>query len=256
VLGDGFEQSYQIQWADRVDATLVVAGAMFRQEMEMHRLRTAIAKLSITRSEAARVISTVANPISAEIEEPRREASEVRRLRGEVAQLRREKIDLSALQTRIEELAAEVSAIPGRRSGSIAVIDGFDRPTSKASPVVAQATSLAQLSPAEAARSVATLPAGEEQNQAALAVIDRWVGSDPVAAATWAGQFAEGVIARAGCVPCRSPVGASRLEWRSRLARELADWVFERRRYRGFCDERGWPRYQACVGVGQPHGRS
>src|SRR5438045_6735816 len=96
-------------------AALVVAGAVFRQEMEMHRLRTAIAELSNTRSEAAGVSATVTNPTSAEIEE--QDVSAVRRLRGEVAQLRREKIDMSDLQAKIKELAAEISALSGRRYG-------------------------------------------------------------------------------------------------------------------------------------------
>jgi hypothetical protein len=172
-------------------AALVVAGSVLREEMELRRLRTAVAELSSSRSEAADLSSAV-NPTSTEIEGP--EASEVRRLRNEVTQLRREKIEMSALQAKMEELTTKISAMSGSASGPITVTDGFDRSISRLSPVVAQAVRLAQSSPEEAARFVAALPAGEEQNKAALAVIDHWVGADPAAAATWASQFPEGSL--------------------------------------------------------------
>jgi len=161
-------------------AALVVAGAVFRQHKEMYQLRTAVAELTNLRSEGAAVISTVTNPLHANMEELRQEPAEVQRLRVEVAQLRREKVETSALQASIDKLAAEVAAI--RRIFNPGFDPIFNNPASSASPLVSQAASLAQSSPEEAARWVTELPAGEEQNQAALAVIDRWMGSDPLAA--------------------------------------------------------------------------
>src|SRR4029077_5961135 len=81
-----------------------------------------------------------------------------------------------------------------RRSGLIDIFSDFNRPAANASPLVSQIASLAESSPEEAARWVAALPAGKEQNQAALAVIDRWISSDPLAAATWTTQFGEGPL--------------------------------------------------------------
>ena len=179
-------------------AALVVAGVVFRQEKEMYRLRSAMAELTSSRRDEAAVISTAANPVPADIEELRREAAEVQRLRAEVAQLRREQLETNAaLQAHINKLAAEMSAIStdvGRGSGVTDIFGDFSRPAAKASPVVSQAASLAESSPEEAARWVAALPAGKEQNEAALAVIDHWIGSDPSAAATWTTQFAEGPL--------------------------------------------------------------
>src|SRR2546422_979349 len=114
-------------------AAFVVAVAVFRQEKEIRRLRTAIAGLTSIPSEGAAVISTVTNPLPADIEELRREAAEVQRLRAEVAQLRREKVEMSALQASIEKVAGEVSAISGnlsRRSGPMGLSDGFYLPPS------------------------------------------------------------------------------------------------------------------------------
>src|SRR5262245_49508477 len=146
-------------------AALVVAGVVFRQEKEMGRLRAEIAELTSHRSDG--VVGT--NPLPADIEELRPEASEVQRLRAEIAQLRRETMETSAaIQARVDKVAMEVSAISAnfsRRSG------------------LANTLSLAQSSPEEAARSVAAMPVGNEQNEAALAVIDRWIRSDPGAAA-------------------------------------------------------------------------
>jgi hypothetical protein len=180
-----------------VTAAFVVAWAMFRQEREILRLRTAIAELSSSRGEATAVIPMATNPLPAEIEELSRELTEVRRLRGEIDQLRREKVDTTALQASIDKLAAEVSAISENlngRSGRAAIIGGSRHLSSNASSLVSQAISLAQSSPEEAARLVAELPAGGEQNRVAMAVVERWIGSDPVAAATWTTQFAEGPL--------------------------------------------------------------
>jgi hypothetical protein len=38
------------------------------------------------------------------------------------------------------------------------------------------------------------MPPGKDQDQAALAVVEHWIGSDPAAAATWTSQFAEGPL--------------------------------------------------------------
>ena len=177
-------------------AALIVAGAVFRQEKEMSRLRAVIAELtSLPRDGAA--ILTVTNPLPADIEELRREAAEVHHLRAEITQLHREKVETNALQAKIDKMALDISAILGnlnQRSDSVAVIGDFNHPASSTSPLVLQASSLAQSSPEEAAQWVAALPPGNEQDRAALAVIDRWTGTDPVAAAAWTTQFAEGPL--------------------------------------------------------------
>src|SRR6266850_5631209 len=127
-------------------AALVVAGVVFRQEKELDRLRAVIAELASLPREGA-AIPTVTNPLPAEIEELRREAAEVHRLRAEITQLRREKVETSALQARIDKLALDLN----QRSDSIAVFGDFDHPATNASPLVLQASSLAQSSPQEAA---------------------------------------------------------------------------------------------------------
>ena len=165
---------------------LVVAGVVFRQEKEMYRLRAVIAELTSLPREGA-AISTVTNPPPADIEELRREAAEVHRLRAEITQLRRENVEMSA---RIDKLAPDLN----QRSDFIAVFGDFDPPAPSTSPLVLQASSLAQSSPEEAARWAAALPPGKEQDRAALVVIDRWTGTDPAAAAAWTTQFAEGPL--------------------------------------------------------------
>jgi hypothetical protein len=175
---------------------LLVAAAIFRQEREVYRLRAAIAELTRLPMEEA-AASKANNPLPADNEELRREADEVHRLRSEIVQLRREKEEAGALQAKVDELARDLSAIRGnlqQRSDSVAVIGGFNAPAPNASPMVLQASSLAQSSPEEAARWVAALPPGNEQDQAALAVIGRWTNTDPVAAAAWTAQFADGPL--------------------------------------------------------------
>jgi hypothetical protein len=170
-------------------SALVVAGVVFRQQKEMHRLRTVIAELTSLPREGA-AISTATNPLPADIEELSREAAEVHRLRAEITQLRREKVETNALQARIDKLVLDVN----QRSDYAAIFGDFDHPAPSTSPLVLQASSLAQSSPEEAARWVAALPPGKEQDQAALAVIDRWMGTNPVAAAACTTGFAEGPL--------------------------------------------------------------
>ena len=170
-------------------AALVVAGVVFRQKKEMDRLRAVIAELTRLPREGS-TISTLTNPLPADIDELRREAAEVHRLRAEITQLHREKAESKALQARIDKLALDLN----KRSDSIADFGDFDHPAPSTSPLVLQASSLAQSSPEEAARWVAALPPGKEQDQAALAVIDRWMGTNPVAAAAWTTGFAEGPL--------------------------------------------------------------
>jgi len=121
---------------------LVLAGAIFHQAKEMHRLRAVIAELTSLPSKGA-AISTATNPQLADFEELRQEAAELNRLRADVAQLRREKTETSALEARIDKLAADVSAILrnlDRRSESTAFIDGLYRPEPNTSPLVLQAS--------------------------------------------------------------------------------------------------------------------
>ena len=169
-----------------LSAALVVAGVVFRQEKEMRRLRAVIAELTSPPTEGA-AISTVDNPLPADIEELRREVAEVHRLRAEITQLRREKAESKALQARIDKLTLDLN----QRSDSIDIFGDYDPP---ASPLVLQASSLAQSSPEEAARWAAALPPGKEQDWAVLAVINHWTGTNPVAAAAWTTQFAEGPL--------------------------------------------------------------
>src|SRR5262245_18691417 len=175
---------------------LIVAGALFRQEKEMRRLRKVIAALtSLPREE--RASPAVLNPRPADVEQLRQEVAELQSLRAEIAQLRREKVEMSALQARIDKLALNVSATIGnlnRRSDFTDAFGDSNHPTPNASSLISQASSLAQSSPEEAARWVAALQPGKDQDQAALAVIDRWIGTDPTAAAAWTTQFGEGPL--------------------------------------------------------------
>jgi hypothetical protein len=63
-------------------AALVVAGVLFRQEKEMHQLRSAVAELNSHWREGTAVNSTDTNALPADIEDLRREAAEVPRLRA------------------------------------------------------------------------------------------------------------------------------------------------------------------------------
>jgi len=143
-----------------VAAALVVAGVVFRQAKEMYRLRAVIAELTSLPGEGS-AISTVTNPLPADIEELRREAAEVHRLRAEITQLHREKVESKALQARIDKLAVDLN----QRSDSIDIFGDFDPP---ASPLVLQASSLAQSSPEEAARWAAALPSAISTTMAIL----------------------------------------------------------------------------------------
>jgi hypothetical protein len=167
-------------------AALVVAGGVFRQEREIHRLRAVVTELTSPSTKGA-AISTVTNPLPADIEELRRKAAEVHRLRAEVTQLRREKVESKALQAKIDKLKLDLN----QSSDSIDIFGDYDPP---ASPLVSQAISLAESSPEEAARWAAALPPGKDQDQAVLAVINHWTGTNPVAAASWTTQFAEGPL--------------------------------------------------------------
>jgi hypothetical protein len=159
-----------------------MAGLLFRQEKEMRRLRATIAELTAKENPAA---STLPNP-PADFEELHRAAAEIQNVRAEIAQLRREQVDTTALQARIDKLALDVATI-------VRILDrkpnySRDSDESRLPPQVTQS------SPEEAARWVASLPPGKEQEQAALAVLDRWRSSDPAAAAAWTTKFAEGPL--------------------------------------------------------------
>jgi hypothetical protein len=170
-------------------AALLVAGVVVRQEVEIHRLRTAMA--GITKETTA--VSTA--PLPADIEELRRELAEVGSLRAEVVRLHREAAAVRALQVSVENLAAEVSAISGASSGrsdAISSMDDVNGAAGDGSHLVLQANALAQSSPEEAAQWVASLRPGKEQDEAALIVLDHWIDSDPAAAGNWTTQFAEG----------------------------------------------------------------
>src|SRR5262245_24126443 len=164
-------------------AALLAAGVAICQQIQILRLRMAIAQLTNIQSRQSAPIHNYTNPFPADIEELRRAAAELPHLRAEVVRLRSEVEGTNALQASVEKLAREVSAISQNSSDKHGPIDLLDRPSSDESSLVSKATALAKSSPEEAARWVASLPAGKEQDQAALAVIDRWTGTNPVAAA-------------------------------------------------------------------------
>jgi hypothetical protein len=166
-------------------AALVVVGVVFRQEKELNRLRAVIAELTSLPREGT-AIWTFTNPLPTDIEELRREAADVHRLRAEITQLRRAKVESKALHSKIDNLALDLS-----EKDSIEIFGAFNPPPS---PLVLQASSLAQSSPEEAARWAAALPPGKEQDWAVLAVINHWTGTNPVAAASWTTQFPEGPL--------------------------------------------------------------
>lgn len=171
---------------------LILAGFLFRQEREEKRLRAVIAELmSLPRVGPA--ASIVTNPLPAEIAKLRREAAEVHRLRAEVTQLRREKVEMSALLAKIEKDGSTLHGNSRQSLDSLGDLGEFND-AATGNSVVSRAISLAQLSPAEAARWVAALPRGKEQEQATLAVIEHWMAIDPAAAGAWTTQFPEGPL--------------------------------------------------------------
>src|SRR5215470_7191359 len=110
-------------------AALLVAGVVFHQQKEMHRLRAVIADLTnLPREETANLVAT--NPLPADIEELRRQAAEVHRLRAEITQLRREKVEASALQARINKPTPDLN----HRSDYTGDFDDFDPFEPNASP--------------------------------------------------------------------------------------------------------------------------
>jgi hypothetical protein len=167
-------------------AAALVVGVVFRQAKEMERLRVVIAELTSLAREGG-AISTGANPLPADIEQMRREAAEVHRLRAEIAQLYREKAESKVIRARIDAAALDLN----QRSDSFDMFSDFNPP---ASPLVLQASALAQASPEAAARWAAALPPGKDRNRAVLAVISHWTGTNPAAAAAWTTQFAEGPL--------------------------------------------------------------
>ena len=159
-------------------AAFVVAGVLVHQEKEIYRLRAAIAKLAGASREGS-TSSTVTQPQPVDIEGFRREATEVHRLVAEITQFDRESINISALQKRIDRLSLEVSAI----------VESMD-PKSARRGRLNRFNSVTHLSPEE----VAALPPGIEQDRATLASIERLNNTDPVSAAAWATEFAEGPL--------------------------------------------------------------
>ncbi len=174
-------------------AALAVAAAMFRQEKEMDRLRVKMAELSSLPMEGV-PNSPAANPMAADFEELRRAVAAIHALKAEVTQLRREKVETSALEARIDKLASNVSAMIENFDRRADVIGGPHYSTPNTSTSLLHAISLAQSSPEEAARWVAALPPGREQNQAAMAVLEHWMGTDAASAAAWTTQFEEGPL--------------------------------------------------------------
>lgn len=92
----------------------------------------------------------------------------------------------TALNSTLEQLAREVA----NRSARLEVAAAQE----SRDAILSEAIFRASASPGDAAKWVAQLPAGPEQNRAALAVIERWIRSDPSAAANWAGTFGEGPL--------------------------------------------------------------
>lgn len=183
-------------------AALVVAGVLLHQEREIYRLRAAIAEFAGAPREGS-TSSTVTHPQPVDIEEVRREAREVHRLVAEITQLDRENINVSALQKRIDRLSLEVSAILGSLDPKSAVRGRLNR-----------FNSVTHLSPEE----VAALPPGKEQDWAVLASIERWTNTDPVSAAAWATEFAEGPLRE-------QALALVAREWGLRDANATSSWM-------------------------------
>src|SRR5687768_499435 len=87
-----------------------------------------------------------------------------------------------------KKLALEIAAL----NTSLNTVSGYTATGTR--HLVVRARSLVQSSPEEAARWVAALPQGKEQEEAALAVVEGWSRTDSAAAAAWATQFAEGPL--------------------------------------------------------------
>lgn len=165
---------------------LIVVALLLRKENEIRRLRANIAALTNVPNQNLTAPTT--DPLPADLEEFRRDVAEIQDLRAEVSQLRREKVDATALQARIEKLALEIAAL----NTSLNTVSGHTATGTR--HLVVRARSLVQSSPEEAARWVAALPQGKEQEEAALAVVEGWSRTDSAAAAAWATHFTEGPL--------------------------------------------------------------
>ena len=187
-------------------AVFAVAGTLWLQQREISRLRETISEhasahaIRPAESPSGRG-AAVSTPPADELEKLRNEAAEVHSLRAEVNRLRSEEVDFKRLEAAVDKLAGQVGVMANRgnvvRVQSEGIIAGGStagRGPSTISPVVSQATSLARSSPVDAAKWVASLPPGEDQNRAAMAVLSQWISTDPVAAAGWTAQFAEGPL--------------------------------------------------------------
>lgn len=159
-------------------AAFLAAGVLLHQEREISRLRAAISELADTPREGS-TGSTVTHLQPVDIEEFRREITEVRRLIAVTTQFDRGNVDESALQKRVDRLSLEVSAI----------LESMD-PRSARRGRLDRFNSVTRLSPEE----VAALPPGIEQDRATLASIARLNNTDPVSAAAWATELAEGPL--------------------------------------------------------------
>src|SRR5688572_11452716 len=84
-------------------AAVAVVGAFWLQQREISQMRVAIVELTALLNEEQP--PAVAIPLTADIDELRRQAAEVHRLRDEGAQLRREKEEISELQASIGRIA-------------------------------------------------------------------------------------------------------------------------------------------------------
>jgi hypothetical protein len=172
-----------------VVAAVVAATAVVRQKSEVEQLRAEMAKLRNLPSQKPGALEGT-NPPPVDADDLPRDAAQFHQLRAAITELQREQVETSG---RIDQLARDLSNVL-ERINQRPVTRDLNQLAFNGASWVSQAISLAETSPEEAARWTASLRPGEERDRAALAVIDRWVGSDPAAAAAWAAQFSEGPL--------------------------------------------------------------
>ncbi len=151
---------------------VVVILALIRQESEIRHLRRMVAE-QIRPAEAASGFSLLANPKTPVGEGGRPRAAEAET-----------EASSAALQEQIDAMARRLAELSGRVAESAA----------NAPAEILEAAPFLETSPEEAARWVAELPEGEEQDRAALVVVDRWSRLNPSDAAAWTTGFAEGTL--------------------------------------------------------------
>jgi len=167
-------------------ATAAFVAVVSFQQNQISRLRSIISDSAPTQDQPPSP-STAVLEIKEQTERLR---VEIERLSFEVSQLQQEKLDAKQFKSTIERLDLARNRFP--MFGYRRTLVSPDPPRGAETNAASKASSIAEQSPIEAARWVASLEPGEEQKEAALAVVGVWLQSDPKAVANWVASFSEG----------------------------------------------------------------